>query len=281
MKNYLRVHLVQAEPMTRGDYSKHRGWEIPANENPADEGYLVVYPDGYRSWCPKASFERQGFEIQRTDRITPEDVAAFVALSTQNAEKIGEKTTLVARKYPTGIEDYATSSCVDPKNYDREIGEKFASEKLDDRVWTFLGWLLAWAKNGVDRKTVALPEEAAAPAEVAKSADSVAPDSEPAVPAMSFGDAIAAMKAGKKVARRGWNGKGMYLWLLPAASVKAEWCKEPHLKTLAEQNGGEVECLGSVRMNTADGKVLTGWLASQSDMLSDDWEVVDEQIVGR
>lgn len=92
---------------------------------------------------------------------------------------------------------------------------------------------------------------------------------------MDFGDAIRAMKQGKKIARRGWNGKGMYLWLLPAASVKAEWCREPHLKTLAEQNGGEVECLGSVRMKTADGKVLTGWLASQTDMLSEDWVIVE------
>ena len=92
---------------------------------------------------------------------------------------------------------------------------------------------------------------------------------------MTFGQALEAMKKGLNVARKGWNGKGMYLWILPAASVKAEWCKEPHLKMLAEQNGGEVECLGSVRMKTADGKVLTGWLASQTDMLSDDWVVVD------
>jgi hypothetical protein len=92
---------------------------------------------------------------------------------------------------------------------------------------------------------------------------------------MTFGQAIEAMKRGKKVARAGWNGKGMYLWLLPAANVKAEWCKEEHLKALAEQNGGEIECLGSIRMKTADNKVLTGWLASQSDMLYDDWVIVD------
>lgn len=94
-------------------------------------------------------------------------------------------------------------------------------------------------------------------------------------PNMTFGMAIEAMKQGKKVARAGWNGKGMYLWLLPASSVKAEWCKEAHLKALAEQNGGEFECLGSIRMKTADNKVLTGWLASQTDMLADDWVVVD------
>ncbi len=35
-KKYIRCHIVKATPMTRGDYNKHRGWEIPANENPAD-----------------------------------------------------------------------------------------------------------------------------------------------------------------------------------------------------------------------------------------------------
>lgn len=91
---------------------------------------------------------------------------------------------------------------------------------------------------------------------------------------MDFGDAIRALKAGKKVARSGWNGKGMYLWLLPATMVKAEWCKEAHLKEVAEANGGEIEALGSIRMMTADRKVLTGWLASQTDVLAEDWVVV-------
>lgn len=68
----------------------------------------------------------------------------------------------------------------------------------------------------------------------------------------------------------------MYLWLLPAANVPAEWCKEPHLKALAEANGGTVECLASIRMKTADGKVLTGWLASQSDMMAEDWVVLPD-----
>lgn len=92
---------------------------------------------------------------------------------------------------------------------------------------------------------------------------------------LTFGQAIQELKLGNKVARQGWNGKGMYLWLLPAAQVKAEWCKEPHLKKLAEDNGGEIEAFGSIRMLTADKKVLTGWLASQTDMLSEDWVLVD------
>ena len=92
---------------------------------------------------------------------------------------------------------------------------------------------------------------------------------------LPFGNAIEALKAGHRVSRKGWNGKGMYLWLLPAAMVKAEWCREPHLKEVAEANGGEIEALGSIRMMTADKKVLTGCLASQSDLLAEDWEILD------
>lgn len=92
---------------------------------------------------------------------------------------------------------------------------------------------------------------------------------------MNFGEAVAALKNGKKVTRAGWNGKGMFLWLKPAVTVKADWCKDPLLKSLAEANGGEVEALGTICMKTADNKVLTGWLASQTDMLSEDWMVVE------
>lgn len=96
---------------------------------------------------------------------------------------------------------------------------------------------------------------------------------------MTFGMAIEAMKQGKKVARKGWNGKGMFLWLKPATSIKAEWCKDEMLKGLVEDNGGEILGLGTICMYTHDSTgrkaILTGWLASQSDMLFDDWEIVD------
>lgn len=90
---------------------------------------------------------------------------------------------------------------------------------------------------------------------------------------MNFGEAIQAMKDGKLITRKGWNGKNMYLWYMPPATIKAEWCKEPHLKALAEENGGQIECMGSVRMKTADNKVVTGWVASQADMFAEDWEI--------
>lgn len=97
---------------------------------------------------------------------------------------------------------------------------------------------------------------------------------------MNFGEAIESLKKGKMVTRNGWNGKGMYLWYMPPAKVKAEWCKEPNLKALAEKNGGEIECMGSVRMKTADNKVVTGWVASQADMFAEDWMIYNENDLG-
>lgn len=91
---------------------------------------------------------------------------------------------------------------------------------------------------------------------------------------MNFGEVIEALKKGHKVARKGWHGKGMFLWLKPAATIKADWCKDPRLKFIAEQNGGEIEALGTICMLTAQNQILSGWLASQTDMLSDDWMIV-------
>lgn len=64
METYIGTKILEAEPMTRGSYNEYRGWEIPADENPADEGYLVRYPDGYISWSPKDVFEEA---YRRTD----------------------------------------------------------------------------------------------------------------------------------------------------------------------------------------------------------------------
>ncbi len=96
---------------------------------------------------------------------------------------------------------------------------------------------------------------------------------------MTFGEALEALKQGRKVARRGWNGKGMYLWLKPATVVRSEWCHDPELKKLVDANGGVLMALGTICMYTHDSTgrnaILTGWLASQSDMLLEDWKIVE------
>lgn len=92
----------------------------------------------------------------------------------------------------------------------------------------------------------------------------------------NFGQAIEALKQGQRVARQGWNGKGMFLFLLPAGTVPTKAIHDPALREVIEQEiGGETfEALGSIRMFTADKKILTGWLASQTDILSEDWVIL-------
>ena len=93
-----------------------------------------------------------------------------------------------------------------------------------------------------------------------------------------IGYAVAALKSGKRVARDGWNGKGMFIFLLPAGDgIPTKVIHDPALRAVIESEvGGETfDAMGSVRMFTADKKVLTGWLASQSDLLAEDWEILD------
>ncbi len=150
---YIRTHIVEAEPMTRGDYHKSRGWaekgwNMPEGATPEDPGYKVVYKDGYVSWCPKDSFEDSGRPID----------------------------------------------------------------------------------------------------------------------GMTFGQAIEALKQGKKVSRKGWNGKGQYLSLGTEFRYRdlAGWQDAIH----------ETSGKAAIVFHGTIGEQV-GWLASQSDMLSEDWTLVD------
>lgn len=155
---YIGTKLINAEPMTRAAYNVFRGWELPADENGDDEGYLVEYLDGgkpntnthagYVSWSPKAQFD--------------------------NAYR---KTT-----------------------------------------------------------------------------------------GMSFGLAVEAVKKGKKIARAGWNGKGMFLiYIFPYINDQY---------TIIEKSGIVGTLSPYLAMKTADNQ-LVPWLASQTDILADDWCILE------
>lgn len=167
MRQYFGTKRIAAKPMNRQDYNDLRGWKLPADENGADEGYLVEYLDGgkpnlegykgYVSWSPKEQFEK-------------------------------------------------------------------AYQPIDQ---------------------------------------------------MSFGHALAAMNEGHKVARAGWNGKGMWITLGQGFNgLKAENFWNKHTREFAEKNGGKADVLPYFIMKTADNKILMGWLASQTDMIATDWGIV-------
>ena len=85
----------------------------------------------------------------------------------------------------------------------------------------------------------------------------------------TFGEALVALKAGKKVSRAGWNGKGMFLFLVPGSTFKVS--RAPLLGIYPE--GTEVNYCPHIDMKTADEKVVP-WLASQTDVLAEDWNIL-------
>ena len=86
---------------------------------------------------------------------------------------------------------------------------------------------------------------------------------------MNFGLAIEAAKIGKKIARAGWNGKGMFLFL----ATDIEFYTKAELSCVSELEGDLT--LPAFVMKTADDHFCVGWLASQTDMLADDWKIVE------
>jgi hypothetical protein len=84
---------------------------------------------------------------------------------------------------------------------------------------------------------------------------------------MNFGQALETLKAGGLVQRAGWNGKGMFLYLV--AGSKFTVSRAPLLGIFPE--GTEIDYSPHIDMRTADGKCVP-WLASQTDILADDWQ---------
>lgn len=149
MKLYIGTKVLKAAPMTRGEYNAYRGWTIPHDENPADEGFVTDNGAGHIQWQPKDVFE---------DGFSP--------------------------------------------------------------------------FNGMD-----------------------------------FGMAIAALKKGMKIARTGWNGKGMWLQMVAADS----WFIS---SDAIDDDSFSLRKLPWIGMKTAD-VCFVPWLASQTDVLAEDWQIVE------
>lgn len=88
---------------------------------------------------------------------------------------------------------------------------------------------------------------------------------------VSFGEAIDLLKSGSTVARRGWNGKGMYLVL-----VRGEYVTEPinYQRGELDDQTPLIPVSDAIYMKTADNKFVP-WVASQTDVLATDWQVVE------
>lgn len=108
---------------------------------------------------------------------------------------------------------------------------------------------------------------------------------------LTFGEALELVKQGKMIAREGWNGKGMFVFMRPADTLTTGFI--PKVKSLPDsvkewidkhvddkENRGEtgltpVKFTAYLCMKAADNTIVNGWLASQTDMLAEDWTVLD------
>lgn len=88
---------------------------------------------------------------------------------------------------------------------------------------------------------------------------------------MDFGSALNALKGGFKVARRGWNGKGMYLYLVPENRYPPTTNAGHGIAV--KHADGKVPYRAYIAMKTVDDDVAV-WTASQTDVLADDWELI-------
>lgn len=86
---------------------------------------------------------------------------------------------------------------------------------------------------------------------------------------ISFSLALDVIKLGKKVAREGWNGKGMYIFLVAGSTFAVS---RPPLNEFFEE-GTLVDYRAHIDMKTADGSIVP-WVASQTDLIADDWHIV-------
>ena len=114
------------------------------------------------------------------------------------------------------------------------------------------------------------------------------------IEALTFGLVIEALKTGKRAARKGWNGAGMFIFLRPADELHIDMVidkvkslpqsvKDYYLQDVLDASGNrlpadeheKVKFTTYLCMKAADGTIVNGWLASQTDMLSEDWMILD------
>lgn len=96
---------------------------------------------------------------------------------------------------------------------------------------------------------------------------------------MNFGQAIEALNGGQMVSRSGWNGKGMFIYKTVGNTVSKDFIPKfaslpQPVKDFLEKKGEDVVFHPSITMYTAQGEMQPGWLASQADILAEDWDVV-------
>ncbi len=155
MKTYIGTKIIEAAPAIRMGGKVYDANElIPRSMELVEEGYKVRYQDGYESFSPKDVFERFYLELTvnpelRTKKpsISQKMVDDFIVA--KEVSTLGDKVTVVRATLRNGFELVESSACVSPENYDEKLGAEICMEKIKDKVWFLLGFLLQTGVNGL------------------------------------------------------------------------------------------------------------------------------------
>ena len=140
------------------------------------------------------------------------------------------------------------SACASPENFDAELGRKIARQNAVQKIWPLMGYelrsqLAAEARGDVNH---------------------------------DIGWAVRQAKLGKRVARRGWTAAGQWVTFSPGTeNVPADRFWAPANQAYAEENGGYATVFSAMTLKNAQGMIVLGWVPSVTDLLMQDWEIVE------
>mgnify|MGYP004515383227 FL=1 len=161
MKQYIGTKLIEAEKAYRVDgkvvtLAENR---VPCG-NEVERGYKVRYADGYESFSPQGVFESAYLPLEVNGMLktaAPSISAEMVERFIDHHETVtmGSKTTVVRAVLKNGFEIVESSSCVSAENYDEKLGEEICMERIRNKIWELLGFLLQTAVGGVNGEAAA------------------------------------------------------------------------------------------------------------------------------
>ena len=161
MKQYIGTKLIEAEKAYRVDGKVVTLAEdrVPCG-NEVERGYKVRYADGYESFSPQAVFERAYLPLEVNGKLkteAPSISAEMVERFIDHHETVtmGGKTTVVRAVLKNGFEIVESASCVSAENYDEKLGEEICMERIRNKIWELLGFLLQTAVGGVNGEAAA------------------------------------------------------------------------------------------------------------------------------
>ena len=139
MMNYINCELVKAENVPPG----------------RQYGYAISHEDGTRSHAPAEHFEKFFIQVDPNPELVKSEISVsqkmvdeFIAYD--EVKTMGDATTVVRCVLRNGFVIVESSSCVDPANYSEEMGAEICRERIKNKIWELLGFLLATAKNGIN-----------------------------------------------------------------------------------------------------------------------------------